>query len=122
MRDGSGERQISNLNSDLPTLTAPALTYYEWDGGLNIEAALFTPPKLMPGKNGWPTVLLVHGGPTGRWSHRINEWAQLLVSRVYAVLAPNIRGSVGYGIGFIRSNRHDWGGATIAMRLPGWTI
>jgi len=119
VRDESGERQISALNSPFPTLLMPTQTHYVGDNGLSIEAALFTPSVANPDKNAWPTVLLIHGGPAGRWSNRINEWAQLLVSRGYAVLAPNIRGSVGYGMDFIRLNRHDWGGADYRDAIAG---
>ena len=40
-------------------------------------------------------------------------------ARGYAVLAPNIRGSIGYGLDFIRSNRHDWGGADYRDAIAG---
>jgi dipeptidyl aminopeptidase/acylaminoacyl peptidase len=57
-----------------------------------------------------PLVVLIHGGPTGRWSDRFEPWGQLLVSRGYAVFYPNIRGSTGYGFKFLEANRADWGG------------
>lgn len=119
VRNESGERRISNLNKDFPALVTPTRTKYVGEDGLNIEAALFTPSAAEPGIAGWPTVLLIHGGPTGRWSNKINEWAQVLANRGFAVLAPNIRGSVGYGMEFIRLNRYDWGGADYADALAG---
>lgn len=117
--DGSDERQVSHLNDDFTTLIEPELIHYVAADGIDIEAALFTPEKMSRPRRGWKTVLLIHGGPSGRWMHRINDWAQLLVARGYAVLAPNIRGSIGYGLDFIRSNRHDWGGADYRDAIAG---
>jgi len=54
--------------------------------------------------------VLVHGGPTGNWRDAVDAWGQLLVARGYAVLYPNVRGSVGYGEKFLEMNRADWGG------------
>jgi hypothetical protein len=45
-----------------------------------------------------PTVMLVHGGPWLRgWRWEWNPMAQFLASRGYLVIAPEIRGSTGYG-------------------------
>jgi dipeptidyl aminopeptidase/acylaminoacyl peptidase len=40
----------------------------------------------------------------------VDIWGQLLVARGYAVLYPNVRGSIGYGEKFMEMNRADWGG------------
>ena len=49
-------------------------------------------------------------GPTGRWADSFEPWGQLLVSRGYVVMYPNVRGSTGYGHRFVEMNRGDWGG------------
>lgn len=113
------ERQVSHLNDDFPALIEPELIHYAGHDGRRIEAAIFKPKKSSPPRRGWKTVLLIHGGPTGRWEHRINDWAQLLVARGFVVIAPNIRGSIGYGLEFVRSNRHDWGGADYRDAIAG---
>jgi dipeptidyl aminopeptidase/acylaminoacyl peptidase len=64
-------------------------------------------------------VVLVHGGPTGRWADAFEPWGQLLASRGYAVLYPNIRGSTGYGQAFVEANRGDWGGADFKDVMAG---
>jgi dipeptidyl aminopeptidase/acylaminoacyl peptidase len=117
--DIRGNEQISHLNADFPSLVAPKLIRYNAPDGIEIEAALFEPSHVERPKQGWSTVLLIHGGPSGRWSHEINDWAQLLAANGFAVLAPNIRGSVGYGLEFIRSNRYDWGGADYQDAIAG---
>jgi dipeptidyl aminopeptidase/acylaminoacyl peptidase len=63
--------------------------------------------------------VLVHGGPTGRWSESIETWGQLLVTHGYAVFYPNIRGSVGYGQKFVEANRGDWGGGDFKDVMAG---
>ncbi len=119
IRNASGARQISKLNSSFPALVEPKLIRYSVEGEFEIEAALFEPALAARPQQGWKTVLLIHGGPTGRWSNSVNDWAQILVAEGYAVLAPNIRGSIGYGLDFIRSNRHDWGGADFRDAMAG---
>ena len=44
-----------------------------------------------------PAILLVHGGPEGQYRPGFSFLAQYLVHNGYAVLAPNVRGSTGYG-------------------------
>jgi dipeptidyl aminopeptidase/acylaminoacyl peptidase len=44
-----------------------------------------------------PTVIFVHGGPESQETARFNIIVQYLVNRGFLVLAPNVRGSTGYG-------------------------
>ena len=44
-----------------------------------------------------PTVVFVHGGPESQETARFNIIVQYLVNRGFLVLAPNVRGSTGYG-------------------------
>ncbi len=67
-----------------------------------------------------PLVVLVHGGPDDYRDDSIdNGWAQLLAARGYAVLSPNIRGSLGYGWRFFAMNRADWGGGDFQDLMAG---
>jgi dipeptidyl aminopeptidase/acylaminoacyl peptidase len=57
-----------------------------------------------------PAVVVIHGGPN--WHYQI-EWYPLmahLASRGWTVLAPNYRGSTGYGRNWQYANRFDLGG------------
>ena len=47
-----------------------------------------------------PVVVLIHGGPESQYIPAFNPAVQFLCSRGYAVVAPNIRGSTGYGKAF----------------------
>jgi dipeptidyl aminopeptidase/acylaminoacyl peptidase len=53
----------------------------------------------------------VHGGPTSRSEDRFDARIQYLVSRGFNVLAPNYRGSTGFGLAFQDAIKEDgWGG------------
>lgn len=116
--------QVTNFNEKLRQfgLVEPLMLEYKSFDGMKIEAELFKPRDFKEGTR-VPLVVLVHGGPTGRWSDAFNShysmWTQLLVSRGYAVLLPNVRGSTGYGWQFLASNRGDWGGGDFKDILAG---
>ena len=61
----------------------------------------------------------IHGGPAGRWQDSLDQWGQMLASRGYAVFAPNIRGSSGYGQNFLGANKADWGGGDFKDAMAG---
>ncbi|MFN2285787.1 MAG: alpha/beta hydrolase family protein, partial [Anaerolineae bacterium] len=58
--------------------------------------AWFYKPQEAPDKP-MPAVVVVHGGPEGQFHPRFTFFVQYLVHNGYAVLAPNVRGSTGYG-------------------------
>lgn len=120
LRSGGKDQQLTRINEhwDHPPAAKPEFFRYKSFDGLDIEAALLRPPAA-PKDARLPLIVLVHGGPTGRWSDAFEAWGQLLAARGYAVLYPNIRGSVGYGHKFIEMNRADWGGADFKDVMAG---
>ncbi len=78
---------------------------YAATDGLRIPAYLTKPEGDAP----FPLVVLPHGGPSARDKEDFNYWVQFLVSRGYAVLQPNFRGSSGYGDAFMDAGRQRWG-------------
>ena len=50
-----------------------------------------------------------HGGPTAQYALEWDIWAQYMTAKGYTVLAPNFRGSTGYGVEFERLNYNVWG-------------
>lgn len=80
---------------------------YPSSDGLEIPAYL-TLPKGVPAKN-LPVILFPHGGPWARDGWGYNSFAQFLANRGYAVLAPNFRGSTGYGKKFLNAGNKEWG-------------
>jgi dipeptidyl aminopeptidase/acylaminoacyl peptidase len=121
LRDAQGQaQQLTRLNESLKTsgLITPEFYKYKSFDGVEIEAALLKPTGY-DGKSKLPTIVLVHGGPTGNWRDAVDIWGQLLVARGYAVLYPNVRGSVGYGEKFMEMNRADWGGGDFKDVIAG---
>jgi len=99
----------SMLPSDIrrEDLVNPSLIHYASFDGRQISAFLFR-PRDTQGKV--PALIMPHGGPTSQSMNSFSPLAQYLVSRGYALLAPNFRGSTGYGTEFQWLNRNDWGG------------
>ena len=73
--------------------------------GYPIPAILTIPDG--PGPH--PTILFPHGGPNYRDGAGFNYWTQFFVSRGYAVLQPNFRGSIGYGAAHLEAGFEQWG-------------
>ncbi len=74
--------------------------------GLEIQGWLYraTPPTDR-------AILYIHGGPTAHAEDQLNPQIQYLVSRGFNVLAPNYRGSTGFGLKFREAIKEDgWGG------------
>jgi dipeptidyl aminopeptidase/acylaminoacyl peptidase len=83
---------------------------YKARDGLEIPAFLAIPPREDAGRP--PLVVIIHGGPfvTGN-TYGFNAETQFFVSRGYAVLLPNFRGTVGYGRKFLDAGYRQWGRA-----------
>jgi dipeptidyl aminopeptidase/acylaminoacyl peptidase len=115
-------RKMTSFNDQWTSipLVAPEIIHYKSFDGTTIEAALL---KSNAGARA-PLIVLIHGGPTGRWSDAFEPWGQLLAARGYAVLYPNIRGSTGYGQRFVEMNRADWGGGDFKDVMAGvdWAV
>ena len=70
--------------------------------------AYLTMPTNGPRKN-IPAIVMPHGGPEARDELGFDWLAQYFVSRGYAVIQPNFRGSTGYGDSwFIRNGFQSW--------------
>lgn len=93
-------------------LIEPAVVRYRSADGLEIEALLYTPSGVQDGE-GRPGLVYVHGGPTWQVDRGWLPEVQHLASAGYTVIAPNFRGSTGYGRAFDRANDGDWGGGDL---------
>jgi dipeptidyl aminopeptidase/acylaminoacyl peptidase len=95
-------------------MVQPSLVHYpSRDGKFTISAWVYTPYNQI--KNGQtPAVVLVHGGPQAQSTNAFNPPAQMLANLGYFVIAPNYRGSTGYGREFTDANRFDMGGGDLA--------
>jgi len=84
----------------------PALIRYPAADRTPIPALLYRPPG--PGPH--PVLLYIHGGPDSQSRPEYRALLQCLLSSGIAVLAPNIRGSSGYGLAWRTRIYRDWGG------------
>lgn len=75
-------------------LVEPELVRYRSFDGLTIPAFYYRPPRIAPP---YPVVIDIHGGPESQRRPTFNAVTQFLVQQGYAVFAPNVRGSTGYG-------------------------
>jgi dipeptidyl aminopeptidase/acylaminoacyl peptidase len=91
--------------------------YKSFDGKI-ISALLWMPFNLRrDGSN--PALVLPHGGPTGQMVDYWNTHAAALTSRGYICVAPNPRGSTGYGLDFQKANFQDLGGGDLKDEIAG---
>jgi dipeptidyl aminopeptidase/acylaminoacyl peptidase/CubicO group peptidase (beta-lactamase class C family) len=82
------------------TFVEPELIRYRTFDGRDIPAFLYLPKEAKPDKS-LPVILSVHGGPEAQERPFFSGLTQYFVSRGYAVLSPNIRGSSGYGKAYL---------------------
>ncbi|WP_235618898.1 alpha/beta hydrolase family protein [Embleya scabrispora] len=59
-------------------------------------------------------LLALHGGPAAAWRFEFDPLLQRLAAAGIAVVAPNQRGSTGYGARFAREPHGAWGGPDLA--------
>lgn len=78
------------------TFVVPELVHYPTFDGREIPAFLFLPGTASEARE-LPVVVWVHGGPESQFRPTFNPVIQYFVQRGYGVLAPNVRGSSGYG-------------------------
>jgi dipeptidyl aminopeptidase/acylaminoacyl peptidase len=94
-------------------LVAPELVRYPTFDGREVPAWLYR-PRGTSGRS--PVLLSIHGGPEAQerpGSPTGFSLYQYLLSRGIGVLAPNIRGSSGYGKTYQSLIHRDWGGAEL---------
>jgi dipeptidyl aminopeptidase/acylaminoacyl peptidase len=88
------------------------LVHYRSFDGKIISAFAWVPFNLKrDGTN--PAIVLPHGGPTGQTTDYFNRTVIALVTRGYICIAPNVRGSTGYGLDFQKASFQDLGGGDL---------
>ncbi|MBP2563415.1 dipeptidyl aminopeptidase/acylaminoacyl peptidase [Neorhizobium galegae] len=99
----SGRFELA-VASDAPSLDVgsfrePVVERFESFDGRPIPAFVYTPSSPAPAA-GYPVLFIVHGGPEMQWKPDFRADVQFLVSQGVMVVAPNVRGSTGYGRAF----------------------
>jgi dipeptidyl aminopeptidase/acylaminoacyl peptidase len=100
-------------------MVEPYLVHYpSRDGKWTISALLYVPFNMA--RNGQnAAIVYIHGGPTSQTVNSFNRFVQYAANQGYMVLAPNYRGSTGYGKEFQQANLFDMGGGDLQDVLAG---
>jgi dipeptidyl aminopeptidase/acylaminoacyl peptidase len=116
--------QVSHVQ-DLPAIALGRTEVVTWAApdGKTIEGLLTYPVGYSAGSR-VPTVVMVHGGPTGVFARSYTAGPSPypvagFATRGFAVLRCNVRGSGGYGREFRYANYKDWGGGDYKDILAG---
>lgn len=91
---------------DPEALVMPRHVGYPSLDGRHTPALLYVPPGL---EKPAPAVLVIHGGPNWLFQYLWYPLMSYMVSRGWVVLAPNYRGSTGYGRAWQVANRFEMG-------------
>ena len=105
--DGPQGKALTNVNPQVKNLQLPKVSLVAWQGanGDTVEGVLELPADHQPGTP-LPAIVNLHGGPTSTWAYQLYYGyfgSTLYASQGYAFFSPNYRGSIGYGINFLRS-------------------
>ena len=116
-----GSKTVRPLTSrkskvNLAKLTKPRSVWYQSTDGLKIHA-WYLPAR--HGKVPRPAVVFPHGGPDFQTYDMWSPDLQSMSQSGFTVLAPNFRGSTGYGAEFRNMNRSDIGGGDLEDVVAG---
>lgn len=98
-----------------PNLLSPGedASFTSFDG-LRISARLYMPSEKLGYQGARPLVYYIHGGPQSQERPDFAWFSmpliQFLTLNGFAVFVPNVRGSSGYGLGYMKQVDRDWGG------------
>src|SRR5688572_9817303 len=88
-------------------------SYTSFDG-TRVSARLYLPSDALGFTGPRPLVYYIHGGPQSQERPDFAWFSmpliQILTLSGFAVFVPNVRGSSGYGMSYMKQVDHDWGG------------
>jgi dipeptidyl aminopeptidase/acylaminoacyl peptidase len=105
---------LTKLHPELASVAMGKGEVVRWKSkdGMEIEGVVVYPVGYQQGKR-YPTVAIIHGGPSGVWDESFPaNWynpAQVYAAQGWVAFLPNPRGSSGYGEKFLAANFRDWG-------------
>jgi dipeptidyl aminopeptidase/acylaminoacyl peptidase len=115
LADGKSHQLTHSLMGGMRSedMVEPHLVHYpSKDGKWTISAFVYVPYNL-PRNGEHPAIVYVHGGPTSQTTNTFNRFVQYMANQGYIVIAPNYRGSTGYGKEFQQANLFDMGGGDL---------
>ena len=112
---GKSTQVTHSLMAGIPAshFVEPFLVHYpSRDRKWTISALLYVPRNMQ--RNGQnAAIVYIHGGPASQSVNSFNRFIQHIVNQGYMVIAPNYRGSTGYGNEFQQANLFDMGGGDL---------
>ena len=108
--EGASLQQLTNsLPEELHAeeFIQPEEVWYAGKDGIQVPALLYRPKHA---SNESPAVVNIHGGPNWLFQFLWHPTMSFMASRGWTVLAPNYRGSTGYGKKWQNASRYDMGG------------
>lgn len=124
-------RQLTDENAawrKTVAMNAPESFTVPGAGGTPVQYWVLKPPAFDPARK-YPVVFMIHGGPQGEWGDGWSaRWNPTLwAAQGWVIVAPNPRGSFGFGQKFVDEITQDWGGKVMddltavfdaAVKLP----
>lgn len=102
LESGKAQQLTKSLDAAL-NFKQPEEVWYTGMDGVQIPALLYR-------GDGKHAVIDIHGGPNWHFSFMWNPLMSYMASQGWTVLAPNYRGSTGYGKKWQNASRYDMGG------------
>lgn len=102
IESGMAKQLTKSLDVKLDFIQPEHVSYPSRDGTLV--------PALLYRGNGKKAVINIHGGPNWHFSFLWHPLMSYMVAQGWTVLAPNYRGSTGYGKKWQNASRYDMGG------------
>ncbi len=111
---------VTQLTRERPLGIAPALlspgedASYTSHDGLRVSARLYLPARELGFAGPRPVIFYIHGGPQSQERPDFTWFSMPLIQFFtldgFAVFVPNVRGSYGYGLDYMKRVDRDWGG------------
>jgi dipeptidyl aminopeptidase/acylaminoacyl peptidase len=115
--DGDARRGVARgpvAGFESAGLVEPETVTWKSDGA-TVHGLLYQPA----GVAAPPMLVDIHGGPTGQATVAWSARTHFFVTRGWAVLAPNHRGSTGYGRSYTQAMAEGWGEVDVADTAAG---
>ncbi|MFC7397243.1 S9 family peptidase [Chelatococcus sp. GCM10030263] len=88
--------KASKAGVDVSSFIEPTVERVGSFDGLQVPVFVYRPRAKAPAA-GYPAVIIVHGGPEAQWTPGFRADVQYMLAQGIMVVAPNVRGSTGYG-------------------------
>jgi acetyl esterase/lipase len=114
--DGALRRVTNERLLGIPPAALSAGEDYPYTShdGLRISSRLYLPAAELGFAGPRPVIFYIHGGPQSQERPDFTWFSMPLIQfftlNGFAVWTPNVRGSSGYGISYMKRVDHDWGG------------